>query len=517
VTKPNYDILKEQLIPVRLSGGRVASFSLPEVLAALSSARDEVEGFPGLRHHQQHPWFAFLVQLAAMAVHWAGESHPPEDSETWRKMVLELAENTPEAFYLIVDDPSKPAFFQPPAPEGKLEKFKSAATTPDALDIIPTGRNHDVKGERAWNPEPHYWLYSILTLQTMQGFYGQGNYGIVRMNGGFGNRPCVTFAPSLRWSSRFIRDVGILLAKRESLISDFGYKASGGHHLLWLLPWDGAKDSSLTLQECDPYFLEVCRRIRLIHGEEGIEALSRPTKAPRTEASELNGDVGDPWTPIDRSGPKALTVAGDGFTYRKTHQFLTYSDYRPGMAGEIQPDDRVFLAKALVRGQGKTEGFHERVVRIPETVRSLLFTTKGRDQIAEMAEARVEQAQTASRRILHPALCTLLQGAPDKLNLRDDSTQPWLSSFDEMVDRSFFDHLFADIDKDETSARVGWQRTLIVFALKQLEDAIRAAPDAGAREYRAVATAERVFYGTARKHFADLYSSQGEKRNEQTQ
>jgi CRISPR system Cascade subunit CasA len=49
---------------------------------------------------------------------------------------------------------------------------------------------------------PEHWFYALLTLQTMQGFLGAGNYGISRMNGGFASRPSVGLAPSDRWGMR---------------------------------------------------------------------------------------------------------------------------------------------------------------------------------------------------------------------------------------------------------------------------------------------------------------------------
>ncbi len=514
----NYDLLEEKIIPVRLMGGTITNFTLPEVLAALSSSEDRLEGFPGLRHHQQHPWFAFLVQLSAMALHRSGNSPPVEEPETWKQSLIHLAGGVREAYQLVVKDLSKPAFFQPPVPEGNLKKFKSAAETPDALDIVPTAKNHDLKAERICTPSPHHWFYSLITLQTMQGFYGAGNYGIVRMNGGFGNRPCVTFAPSLRWGPRFSRDLEILLNEenRESLIKDFGYHETNGHTLLWLADWDGAKGSSLNLSQCDPYFLEICRRIRLVQSNGKTEALGRPTKAARVDDGGSNGDVGDPWTPIDTKLEKALTLGGDGFSYSKTVQLMTFSDYRPGISGRPRPNDTLFLGRALIRGQGKTEGYHERVIRIPKKPRSFLFSKEGRDRLASMGKTRIEDTKNARLKVLKPALCSLFQGAPEKINYRDDDPDPWLRALEKDVDAVFFENLFEDIDKDEKAARLSWQNTLLELAKAQLEDAIESSPDSGARHYRAISSAESYFYGCAKKQFKDLFANTGEENNDET-
>ena len=61
--------------------------------------------------------------------------------------------------------------------------------TPDALDILPTAKNHDVKSSRVASPDFDEWIFALISLQTMAGFYGRGNYGIARMNSGHGSRP----------------------------------------------------------------------------------------------------------------------------------------------------------------------------------------------------------------------------------------------------------------------------------------------------------------------------------------
>ncbi len=68
-----YSLLDEPLISARLAadGSRV-HLSLPALFVAL--AGDQVRDFPALRPHQRHPWHAFLVQLAAMALHRAGQT-----------------------------------------------------------------------------------------------------------------------------------------------------------------------------------------------------------------------------------------------------------------------------------------------------------------------------------------------------------------------------------------------------------------------------------------------------------
>jgi len=63
-----------------ITAAPLGSLTLPGTLAAL--ARDEVDDFPALRAHQGMFWHMFLVQLAALALHGAGETEIPQDEET---------------------------------------------------------------------------------------------------------------------------------------------------------------------------------------------------------------------------------------------------------------------------------------------------------------------------------------------------------------------------------------------------------------------------------------------------
>jgi len=71
----SHSLLNEALVRWRcVARGDLQRSSLPDLFAAM--ARDEVRDFPALRPHQRHPWHAFLAQLAAIALHRAGQSRP---------------------------------------------------------------------------------------------------------------------------------------------------------------------------------------------------------------------------------------------------------------------------------------------------------------------------------------------------------------------------------------------------------------------------------------------------------
>ena len=135
----------------------------------------------------------FLTQLAAIALHRAGQSDPGISEDKWRNLLLGLTKGAHEPWSLVVVDLSKPAFFQPPVPEGKIGSW-NVCDSPDDIDVLATAKSHDVKAGLMQGNEPEAWVYALCTQQTMQGYPGRGYNRIARMNGGYGNRPRVGLA-----------------------------------------------------------------------------------------------------------------------------------------------------------------------------------------------------------------------------------------------------------------------------------------------------------------------------------
>lgn len=254
-----WNLLDEDLIRWRcVARGELHRSSLPALLAAL--AADEVRDFPALRPHQRHPWHAFLVQLAAIALHHARQTEPWTESADWRAALLALTPGDADgAAWCLVAPTDRPALLQPPVPCERVDDWKNVMHAADELDMLVTSKNHDLKGARAWRAEPDDWLFALVSLQTQEGFLGAGNYGISRMNGGFASRPGVGIAPVGAWGARWRADMQTLLAHREAIAEQQGLQVHTGHALLWLLPWAGS--DSLAMASLDPLYIEICRRV----------------------------------------------------------------------------------------------------------------------------------------------------------------------------------------------------------------------------------------------------------------
>ena len=499
-----FNLLDEPLIRTRLvADGQPRSFSLPGLLAAL--AHDEVRDFPALRPHQRHPWHAFLVQLAAIALHHDEAVEPYEAEQAWRAALLALTSEHPDgAAWCLVTPHDRPAFMQAPVPEGNVGAWKNSLHAADEMDMLVTSKNHDLKAGRIRRAEFDDWVMSLISLQTQEGFLGAGNYGISRMNGGFASRPAVGIVPDGHWGARWRRDVRALLACRPSTIEQQGMSESNGVALLWLEGWDGKV--SRAFASLDPLYIEICRRIRLVRSEDkqSICAVTTGSKVARIEAKVRNGITGDAWTPIDVAAEKALTIGAEGFQYRLAAELLFGSKYRAPPMQILQSDDGegglVVLAQGVTRGQGKTEGYHERRIPISKTVRKLLLK-KQTDVLAKLAGERVH-AIGQVRSVLWTALAALFDQGADKDKFSDsakDRASVFVKAFEKAEDAQFFDDLNEEIESDRPDkVHLHWLLAMAGRAEAILKSAFSAGPQNSEQRYRARSAALSRFHAGLR-------------------
>ena len=262
-----HNLMTAPLIRYRQSSEATREASLPEVYAALMA--DEVEAFPALRPHQRHAWHAFLVQLGAMAMHHEGLDVPPTDADEWRRIIRALTPDWPddEPWQMVVDDITQPAFMQPPAKDWTNYDKKELIQSPDALDLLDTAKNHDLKTSVAMDANEEDWAFALIAMQTMNGQVGRGNYPIARMNSGDGSRTGFSVTPFLRVGGHIQRDIRVLLVRSPEIMEELPFNWEGPG-LLWTRQWDGEREK-LPLLSLHPFFIEVCRRRRLMLGSNG--------------------------------------------------------------------------------------------------------------------------------------------------------------------------------------------------------------------------------------------------------
>lgn len=258
------NLMDERLLHYRRSdtGERLAA-TLPELLVAM--VQNQVQDFPSLRPHQRHPWHAFLVQLAAIALHRAECKEPFTTAAEWRDALLVLTPDNPDgAAWCLVSPIDRPAFLQSPVlprleldKKGKekfveydqWEKLKAA----DLIDVVKASRNHDLKKQRVTKASFDDWIFALVSLQAQSpsdsGSYKQS----VRVAGGYGRRASVGISTNNGCGDRWRRDLSLSLEKRSTVAHDFELNECGVS-LVWLLPWDGAERSALSTSQLAPFF-----------------------------------------------------------------------------------------------------------------------------------------------------------------------------------------------------------------------------------------------------------------------
>jgi CRISPR system Cascade subunit CasA len=426
------DLLNDPLIET--NAGWV---SLPGLFASM--ARGEVQRFAALRPHQRPAWHMFTVQLAVLALDAVGLREVPEAEDGWRAALRALTPQfANDAPWHLIGDPRQPAFLQSPDPGGL--KWTEVAT-PDALDMLITSRNHDVKREIARHATPQDWIFALVSLQTMEGFGGAGNYGIARMNGGSSSRVLLGLAPAsgsgaeIDTSAWWRRDVVALLANRAG---------ASGKALVWLEPWP--EGHSLDLGSLDPLFIEVCRPVRLVQPESQIAALRSTSKAARIAGKDAKGNTGDPWAPIHIADGKSLTLGERDFN----HEFLVSLMFSaapewhlPLLAREHAQENAIpmmIVAEAFSRGNSKTDGFKSRLIPVPKAMVDMgLF---GQKSVAVAAELLKDIAQIDLA--LRNALALVAAGGVREKVAKPHyaRSRPARDAFNRWVEMHFFDNLW---------------------------------------------------------------------------
>lgn len=478
------------LIEPLLSTNR-GDVSLPGLFAAM--ARGEVAVFPALRPHQRPAWHMFCVQLGVLALDAAGLHDLPEDEDIWRSALRALtpdfADDAP--WHLIQADRTRPAFLQPPDPGG--QKWTPVAT-PDALDMLITSRNHDIKREVAREPSPQDWLFALVSLQTMEGYGGAGNNGISRMNGGSSSRAMIALAPAREGSAEvdpsawWARDVRMLLARRKGI---------AGLTLLWLYPWgDGP---GFDLDRLDSMFIEVCRRIRLSQTGDLITAERSTSKAARVAGKEAKGNTGDPWAPLHKTEGKSFTLGEQDWSHEVLVRLLYGTDWKVPDLAQPQPGEEaapmVLIAEAFARGNSKTDGFKSRLIPVPKAmVKAGLFGMKPVSVAAEVQED-IDAIEAALRNGLS---LIAAEGDREKRGKPHYArAQPARDAYRHAADQLFFPELWlrasAKLDADFTRMRRDFLTALAKIARSEFDSARSAIPCASLFRPKAEARGAAAF------------------------
>ena len=462
-TGTDYNLLRQPLISVNHEG-KTAGKTLPEVYAAL--VNDQVEDFPSVRPHQRHFWHATLCQIGTIAMVNADRKDPPETPEEWTEIIRALTQEefpSDEPWCLVTADINKPAFLQPPVSvPAKATGFSKRLETPDVMDLPVGSKHHDVRESSIRRATPELWLFALVARQTGGGFDGNRLYGISRMNSGAGNRHAFSLTPSTRPGPHAGRDLQVLSQLHR------GQDVSG--LLMWTRQWNGTKQEEIPLHTLTPQalYVEISRRIRLEADSEGkITGRYATSESARVHAKEAKGMTQDPWTITEAD--KAVTVGNAGFGYRQVTRYLDPNKYKlPALAKQHQTDgnaDMLLIARTVVRGNGKTEGYHERSIPLNRKAAGMFQTATTQAQLHQVADERLGNIGEVQS-ILGHAVKTYLQGGKSDGKTRNEHQgviNNARRSLDQAVDRSFWQDLQEELESEEPrKTRWEWASNTLV-------------------------------------------------------
>ena len=509
-----FNLLTEPLIRMDTTAGTPEPATLPQVYEALIA--NKVDAFPALRPHQRHAWHAFLVQLGALALHRAGRSMLPTTAAEWCELIRGLTPDYPngEPWQLIVEDITVPAFMQSPTSPDRRKEYKPVKTL-DGLDVLITSTNHHLKWIAVSSSEINDLIFALISLQTMGRYSKAGRsgnyYHISRVNRNFGNRPAFSLTPSMRQGIHVRRDIGALLECREELLEEYpDYPRDGGVQLVWTKCWTGREVEALQRSDLDIFYIEICHRIRLENGPDGvINATRAPSKkdGARIYAKNFNGITGDPWTPTSRGEKenKSLTLALGGFTYKIVAECLSSAWqppplFKPTAAERSSPQDMLLVARGMVRGRGKTQGYYERIIPFRKQAVRAFGRPRGIQELGDIARDRVKQIRIVQDILSESIAVFVAQGEHDltKIEFKHyELTKSWVNRLDSIVERSFFEDLqieFAANEKDERERiHNDWLRGVVDTAERILQDAAKSLPCPSMQRFRALVNAEEHF------------------------
>jgi CRISPR system Cascade subunit CasA len=237
--------------------------------------------------------------------------------------------------------------------------------------------------------------------------------------------------------------------------------------------------------------------------------------------------TGDAWTPIDVEGGKALTITSNGFNYKLVSELMFGGKYQPPAAQNLSnyanEQGLIFIAQGVTRGQGKTEGYHERRVPISPKVRSLLAANQ-KEPLARLATQRIAVIGEV-RKLLWLALAVLFASgnSGDSSEGNKAKASKFSAPLESSEDARFFDDLNEEVEaEDPIAQRLQWMLGLVGRAEAILKIAFDAGPRNGIQKYRAQSAALSRFHGGLRSDksplpdLANHYRQQTIKRQEES-
>ena len=356
-------------------------------------------------------------------------------------------------------------------------------------------KHHDIRESNIRRATPELWLFALVARQTGGGYDGPRLYGISRMNSGTGNRHGFSLTPSTRWGPHVSRDLTILAEEYQG--------ENVKHLLLWTRQWDGTTQEEIPIHTLNPQalYVEISRRIRLEADAEGnLSGRYATSQGNRVRSKESKGVTEDPWTITETD--KAVTVGGAGFGYRQVARFLEPEKYtlpklaKPGPADDTKKGMHL-VTRAVARGNGKTEGYHEEAIFLRDKAAGMLGRNNRRAVLHGIARQRIDIIAEVQS-ILGHAVKTYLQNGESGGQTRKEHQKVIGNARDRLnqaMEHDFWQHLQDELESgDQDKKRREWcHGHLIPIAREILTSICRSGLSRHLDRYKARTEAEGLF------------------------
>jgi CRISPR system Cascade subunit CasA len=200
---------------------------------------------------------------------------------------------------------------------------------------------------------------------------------------------------------------------------------------------------------------------------------------------------------------KLLTPSAKGFSYDKMHDILFSGQYaKPPSMKTISGGEgnmAYIVARALVRGQGVTEGLHERVIQISGYNEEYWGEGPAAAQIASESERRLGRVEKVRSNVLAPSIRAYIKGRDEDLSDEEkDALWSHVGRLDDEVDPLFFERLWETPDLTDEERYAFWDDVLLDAARTVFEESSTLCSKASARYWDRKSRATSIFEGAIR-------------------
>jgi hypothetical protein len=513
------NVLTDPLIAVRVAEQSLL-LPLPEVILGLWEGA--VTGLPGPTSIQRQYLWRLLVRCAAHARD--ADVRLLEDAGALRQFLAAAAGGL--AAWALHREDDGPAFLQVPARMEGAGPVGFRADDLSRLSIVPGDKNHEFKrGVLSALPGPEV-LLALVECQ-FGAIYTKGNYESQIMAGGSGKGSGSPFMapwwPDLRRTFRTHVEASCEHAEyaREVL------GLIGSIWALWTESWEDDA-ASVPAQRLTPHFIPLARQIRL-HAPDDSGLYSRlwirPTRARRVTDHTAGSGLGDPFTPFVGKGEgwKVRGVMQDGFHYREIARLLLRSTVesgpngRPSFAVEYAAratDDALLPVQleGMAFDQGKTVGFHRRLVNVPTDV------VVDPEPVSILVVGMLQDARIAERALVS-AIRVWMNGsrkptAGDRA-LMERLRQGLTTSIDEAFVELMPTLRALKLDEDLEPRRSAWRLRLEALSARALRRVFESTPVPSASRYERHVAAFAKLRVTFRREGWPLSAAQADVEEEE--